>query len=134
MAPWGRTHRWDPRVELYGGTCKWNLSETVKPDGQESMTKNCLNLTTVTGTIFNLNKRKEKKNNWIELGPILGSRVPLFQNVGLKTCNFYLEETPAQVFPVNIVNFLRAIVGIIFSKILWWFFLTCFRFVFFVYF
>ena len=43
------------------GPANENLSETVKPDGQESMTKNCLSLTTVTGTIFNLNKRKEKK-------------------------------------------------------------------------
>ena len=99
------------------GPANENLSETVKPDGQESMTKNCLNLTSVTGTIFNLNKRKEKKQ-LDRTGSHIRVQGPTFSECQPEDLQFYLEETPAQVFPVNIVNFLRASVGIIFSKIL----------------
>ena len=60
---------WYPGLGPKGGTLGWDFSETVEPDGQESMKINCLKLTSVNGAILNLNNRKEKKN-WIDLTSI----------------------------------------------------------------
>ena len=62
---------------------------------------NCLNLTSVNGTILNLNKRikKKKKKNCVELGPTLGSWVSLFQYSGLKLCDLIKIKETSTVFP-----------------------------------
>ena len=50
-----------------GRTLLWDSSETVKPYGLVLFMKiNCLNLTSLNGEIFNLNKRREKRN-WVNL-------------------------------------------------------------------
>ena len=70
----------------------WDSSETVKPYGLVLFMKiNCLNLTSLNGEIFNLNKRREKRN-WVNLVSICYNAVvrkwrSVFVNVLYKFVN-----------------------------------------------
>ena len=58
---------------------------------------NYSNLISVKDAALDLSKGKGKKN-LIELGPTLGSWVPLFRYVDLKACNFFKRDFNTGVF------------------------------------
>lgn len=88
----------------------WDSSETVKPYGLVLFMKiNCLNLTSLNGEIFNLNKRREK-SNWVNLVSICYNTVvrkwrSVFVNVLYKFVN--LSYFRIKFFNIYICSFIQ---------------------------
>ena len=88
----------------------WDSSETVKPYGLVLFMKiNCLNLTSLNGEIFNLNKRREKRN-WVNLVSICYNAVvrkwrSVFVNVLYKFVN--LSYFRIKFFNIYICSFIQ---------------------------
>ena len=88
----------------------WDSSETVKPYGLVLFMKiNCLNLTSLNGEIFNLNKRREKRN-WVNLVSICYNTVvrkwrSVFVNVLYKFVN--LSYFRIKFFNIYICSFIQ---------------------------
>ena len=88
----------------------WDSSETVKPYGLVLFMKiNCLNLTSLNGEIFNLNKRREKRN-WVNLVSICYNAVvrkwqSVFINVLYKFVN--LSYFRIKFFNIYICSFIQ---------------------------
>lgn len=88
----------------------WDSNETVKPYGLVLFMKiNCLNLTSLNGEIFNLNKRREK-SNWVNLVSICYNTVvrkwrSVFVNVLYKFVN--LSYFRIKFFNIYICSFIQ---------------------------
>lgn len=88
----------------------WDSSETVKPYGLVLFMKiNCLNLTSLNGEIFNLNKRREKRN-WVNVVSICYNTVvrkwrSVFVNVLYKFVN--LSYFRIKFFNIYICSFIQ---------------------------
>lgn len=97
-------------VTTRGRILLWDSSETVKPYGLVLFMKiNCLNLTSLNGEIFNLNKRREK-SNWVNLVSICYNTVvrkwrSVFVNVLYKFVN--LSYFRIKFFNIYICSFIQ---------------------------